>query len=94
MRMQMRSANRLEADLKNKDRINVGGMAGAVFNYTAPVYDGPYEAVPKAYDAQVLKTKDRTMVDDVTVEKVPFYEVSNEAGGMTCYVAEEAIKWE
>ena len=94
MRMQMRSAKRVEAELKNKDRLNVSGMAGAVFNYTAPVYDGPYEAVPKAYEAKVLKNKDRPMVDDVTVDTVPFYEVSNEAGGMTCYVAEEAIKWE
>lgn len=94
MKMSMRNAGGLSAEARNKRKMALGGMTGAVFNYTAPMYEGPYEAVPKAYEAQVLETKDRTMRDNVTVDKVPFYEVSNAAGGVTCYVAEEAVKWE
>lgn len=55
-----------------------------------PVYDGPYEAIPKV-DAQTLPTAKKLMTDDVTVHGVPFYEVSNEQGGNTVYIAKELI---
>ena len=56
----------------------------------APVYDGPYEAIPKV-DAQTLPTAKKLMTDDVTVHGVPFYEVSNDQGGNTVYIAKELI---
>lgn len=54
------------------------------------VYDGPYEAIPKV-EAQTLPTAKKLMTDDVTVHGVPFYEVSNEQGGNTVYIAKELI---
>lgn len=59
--------------------------AGAV-----PVYGGPYEAIPKV-EAQTLHTAKKLMTDDVTVHGVPFYEVSNDQGGNTVYIAKELI---
>lgn len=55
-----------------------------------PVYDGPYEAIPKV-EAQTLHTAKKLMTDDVTVHGVPFYEVSNDQGGNTVYIAKELI---
>ena len=55
-----------------------------------PVYDGLYEAIPKV-EAQTLPTAKKLMTDDVTVHGVPFYEVSNDQGGTTVYIAKELI---
>ena len=55
-----------------------------------PVYDGPYEAIPKV-EEQTLQTAKKLMTDDVTVHGVPFYEVSNDQGGNTVYIAKELI---
>lgn len=60
-----------------------------VLMYNAPVYDGVYTVTPKAYDAQVLQTKNRVLEDNVTVEKVPSFDVSNQSGGTTFYIAAE-----
>lgn len=54
------------------------------------VYDGPYEAIPKV-ESQTLHTDKKLMTDDVTVHGVPFYEVSNDQGGNTVYIAKEYI---
>ena len=36
-----------------------------------------------------LETKDKLMPDDVTVRKIPRYEVSNDCGGVTLIMGEE-----
>jgi len=53
------------------------------------VYQGDYTVTPKATAVQVLATKNCIMTSDVTVESVPHYEVSNDAGGTTVYIAKE-----
>ena len=50
-------------------------------------YDGPYEVTPTV-DKQILPTKLKTMEDDLTVNSVPYYEVSNQFGD-TVYIASE-----
>lgn len=52
------------------------------------VYEGPYQVTPKAYNSQTLHTANKTMTNNVTVFKVPYYEVSNEKG-KTVYIAQE-----
>lgn len=52
-------------------------------------YTGEYTVVPKAYNDQVLETQGLNMQNDVTVTKVPYYEVSNPRGGVTIYIAED-----
>ena len=44
---------------------------------------------PKIYGPVVLETKDKSMADDVTVLKIPQFEVSNEAGGNTLIMGDE-----
>lgn len=71
----------------------VSVQVGAVTRTSAsdiPVYDGPYEAIPKV-EAQTLPTAKKLMTENVTVHGVPFYEVSNEQGGNTVYIAKELI---
>lgn len=47
-----------------------------------PVYDGTYTVTPDTVQ-QVLPTAQKKMVSDVTVLKIPYYTVSNTAGGET-----------
>ena len=51
-------------------------------------YTGDYTVTPLAHEQTVLKTKGRAMTDDVTVLKVPYYEVGNQSGD-TVYIASE-----
>lgn len=49
-------------------------------------YEGDYVIIPKAYEKQVLETKNKRMYDDITVKKVPYFETSND-DGETVYIA-------
>lgn len=42
-------------------------------------YIGPYKVTPKI-EPQSLKTADKYMTQDVTINSIPFYEVSNQKG--------------
>lgn len=44
-----------------------------------PDYEGPYEATPMITE-QFLETKDKSMLDDVTINPIPYQEVSNPYG--------------
>lgn len=50
-------------------------------------YDGDYEVTPLANREVVLETKDKLLIDDILVKKIPRYDVSNESGGTTVYIA-------
>ena len=60
--------------------------------YVAPgaeaVYAGSYDVTPKIGE-QTLATKKKYMKENITIQKIPFYDVSNSAGGSTVYIAEE-----
>lgn len=49
------------------------------------VYGGPCDVTPSV-DAQTLETKDKFMPDDVRIKAIPYFEVSNAAGGTTVYI--------
>lgn len=51
-------------------------------NSEAPDYEGTYEVTPTATE-QTLGTMNRLLRRDVTVHKVPYFETSNESGGVT-----------
>ncbi len=42
-------------------------------------YTGPYSVKPKT-EPQSLSTADRHLTDDVTIDAIPYYEVSNATG--------------
>lgn len=58
-------------------------------NVTGDKYEGAYDVVPSTYQDKVLKTRNLSMTKDVTVRKIPQYEVSNDAGGTTFIIGEE-----
>lgn len=62
--------------------VHVGGV-------DCTYYDGSYDVTPQIYRDTVLPTADRHMSGDVTVQKIPQYEVSNDAGGTTLIIGEE-----
>lgn len=51
-------------------------------------YEGPYDVTPKV-TAQTLQTAQKLMREDVSVREIPYFDVSNPAGGNTIYIANE-----
>lgn len=79
--------------------VEIGGIAGIEAELGAvqvsvmggTPYDGPYAVTPATYREQVLATKNRSMREDVTVGKIPVYEVSNVTGGLTLTIGIESL---
>lgn len=55
---------------------------------SAPEYSGSYDITP-LFTAQVLPTAKKLMQKDVTIRKIPQYEVSNDSNGYTLIIGEE-----
>ena len=73
----------------SSDSETVSMKLGAAYEISVPeIYEGSYEVIPKAYDEQILPTKDKYLTDDVSVKRVPYYQTSNEYGD-TVYIALE-----
>ena len=51
-------------------------------------YEGPYDVTPKV-TAQTLPTAKKFMQEDVSIRAIPYFDVSNPAGGNTIYIASE-----
>ena len=52
------------------------------------VYSGSYDITPKV-EAQTLPTRDKVMVDDITIQAIPYYETGNAQGGNTVYIGSD-----
>lgn len=52
---------------------------------TDEIYNGDYNVTPRVYE-QVLPTKDKLMLDDVTVEVIPMMKVINVSNGYTATI--------
>ena len=61
--------------------ISGGGGSGE----SVPIYEGPYESVPSVKE-QILTTKRKLMINDITIRKIPYFEVSNTSGGITASI--------
>ena len=46
------------------------------------VYDGEYDVIPRVYQ-QILETKDKLMLDDITVQIIPLVKTINQSNGYT-----------
>lgn len=57
------------------------------FSNNSDPYVGEYVITPKKTE-QIMNTVGKTMRKDVTVKKVPRYDVSNESGGTTVIIGE------
>lgn len=56
---------------------------------TLPWYDGTYEITPHAYNEQIMQTANKSMRQNVTIHKVPKFDVDNPFGGQTISIATE-----
>ncbi len=67
---------------------NVNKLTGVIAQSSGsfPKYEGEYEVVPSLAEDIKLETAKKLMTDDVTVKKLPRYDVANEAGGTTVYL--------
>lgn len=54
----------------------------------APLYDGEYVVTPKVKE-QTLPTAEKMLTKDVTIKKIPYFEVNNNSGGNTVYIGNE-----
>lgn len=66
---------------------SLSGKLSAVIDFNA--YSGEYEVVPNAFNTQVLPTANKVLKKDIVVQKVPYFETSNNYDGVTVYIAEE-----
>ena len=55
---------------------------------SADIYDGEYIVTPKPFIEQTLETRDKMMINDVTVLEIPYFETSN-ISGITVYIGGE-----
>ena len=66
--------------------VRIAGAAPVRVDVTE--YSGPYDITP-LFTAQVLPTAKKLMQKDVTIRKIPQYEVSNDSSGYTLIIGEE-----
>lgn len=69
----------IEVQLQNVVLISVEGKK----------YEGEYDITPSTYNDKVLATQNLVMTKDVTVRKIPQFEVSNTSNGRTLIIGEE-----
>lgn len=80
MRVSIRAAGTISGSLT--PRGNVSGTLNYAKSKPLPYYEGEYVITP-TFEKQVLETKQKSLSDNVTVEKITTLEVDNEAGGVT-----------
>ena len=56
---------------------------------TLQKYEGTYSVTPSTADAQTLPTAEKYLENDITVQKIPYYEVDNSSGGTTVYIGSD-----
>lgn len=69
---------------------SLSGKLSAVIDFNA--YSGEYEVVPNAFNTQVLPTANKMLKKDIVVQKVPYFETSNNYDGVTVYRVELKLK--
>lgn len=76
----------------NDNTKNITAKIGEVQTVTLSdgkeIYKGQYIVTPKI-EQQALPTKNKILTEDVTVKSIPFFDVSNNSGGNTVYIASE-----
>lgn len=87
------SANVVKGTLRTENRISckletINSLKGVVLAGASGIckpYSGEYEVTP-TIDGQVLETYDRHMEDNLTINPIPYFEVSNEQKGQTVII--------
>ena len=51
-------------------------------------YEGDYIVTPKVTEQTIL-TKNKVLLEDVSIKEIPFYNVSNSSGGNTVFIGDK-----
>lgn len=70
-------------------RRTLRGKIDKASTFERPFYEGEYEVTPTFSVDLSMKTKGCAMKDDVTIKKMPQYEVTNASGGKTLILGDE-----
>lgn len=73
------SGNSLQGSVGTKERL----IGHTQISSNLPTYNGEHTVIPSASDVQVLQTAQKVMNSNITIEKIPYNEVSNTTGGVT-----------
>lgn len=60
--------------------INFGAIYEVPVEVTSDIYEGITRVTPKPYEETILHTKDKKVLENITVEKIPYFETSNHTG--------------
>ena len=53
------------------------------------MYTGDTTVIPSTSESdQILRTKNKVMVENVTIKPIPFFETSNDEDGVTVYIGD------
>lgn len=92
IRVQFQSIDkRLDVNFQNQEsfiKADFGEIKTITIRGGTDYYEGSYAVTP-GIEAQTLETKDKFMLEDVVINEIPFYDVSNTAGGSTVYIGRE-----
>ena len=61
---------------------SISGKIGSPEQVPFPYYDGEYNIMPD-WDDITLETEQKSMAENVTVQKIPYHETTNLSGGIT-----------
>lgn len=70
----------------NNQTVTLGFDEKIIGGDMLPWYEGEYVVTPKVTE-QTLETRNTSMREDVTIEAIPYSEVTNPSGGLTANIA-------
>lgn len=76
------SGNSLRGSISTKEKL----IGHTQISSNLPTYNGEHIVIPSASDVQVLQTAQKVMNSNITIEKIPYNEVGNIAGGVTATI--------
>lgn len=75
-------------ELNSNININFGEFQTITEYIGGDKYEGEYVVTPKVIE-QSLPTKEKVLIEDITIKEIPFYNVSNASGGNTVYIGDK-----
>ena len=77
----------IELETTNSQQDVAFDIGTVLYSDGYPLYDGPYEAVPKITE-QNFETQNKSLIRDFKVKEITYLEVLNAAGGFTATIGE------
>lgn len=89
VQVRLAASSDVVVQLDSPSVINLQLQDVSLINVIGEKYEGEYDVTPSTYIDKVLDTQNLVMTKDVTVRKIPQFEVSNTSNGKTLIIGEE-----